>query len=70
MLVDPALKYGWVATVQTAKHLILGYVFRRTDYPRVQNWELSCERNIRRVHLPLAAGEVGDPQQLSDVLRP
>ena len=38
VLVDPALKYGWVATVQTARHLILGYVFRRTDYPWVQNW--------------------------------
>ncbi len=38
VLVDPALKYGWIATVQTAKHLILGYVFRRTDYPWVQNW--------------------------------
>ena len=38
VLVDPALQYGWVATVQTAKHLILGYVFRRTDYPWVQNW--------------------------------
>ena len=38
VLVDLALKYGWVATVQTDKHLILGYVFRRTDYPWVQNW--------------------------------
>lgn len=38
VLVDPALKYGWIATVQTAKHLVLGYVFRRTDYPWVQNW--------------------------------
>jgi hypothetical protein len=38
VLVDPALKYGWIATVQTAKHLILGYVFRRADYPWVQNW--------------------------------
>ena len=38
VLVDPALKYGWVATVQTAKRLVLGYVFRRTDYPWVQNW--------------------------------
>ena len=38
VLVDPALPYGWVATVQTGKHLILGYIFRRTDYPWVQNW--------------------------------
>src|SRR6266852_3955967 len=38
VLVDPALKYGWIATVQTAKHLALGYVFRRTDYSWVQNW--------------------------------
>jgi hypothetical protein len=38
VLVDPSHKYGWIATVQTAKHLILGYLFRRTDYPWVQNW--------------------------------
>jgi hypothetical protein len=38
VLVDPALKYGWIATVQTVRHLILGYVFRRADYPWVQSW--------------------------------
>ena len=38
VLVDPGFKYGWIATVQTVKHLILGYVFRRSDYPWVQNW--------------------------------
>ena len=38
VLVNPALRYGWIATVQTSKHLVLGYVFRRTDYPWVQNW--------------------------------
>jgi hypothetical protein len=38
ILVDPANELGWVATVQTVRHLIIGYVFRRADYPWVQNW--------------------------------
>src|SRR5215813_2526439 len=37
VLVDPTLTLGWVATVNTAKHLILGYIFKRDD-PWVQNW--------------------------------
>jgi hypothetical protein len=38
VLVDPALTLGWIATVNTAKHLIIGYVFKREEYPWVQNW--------------------------------
>jgi hypothetical protein len=38
ILVNPADELGWVATVQTAKNLLIGYVFRRADYPWVQNW--------------------------------
>jgi hypothetical protein len=38
VLVDPALTLGWIATVNTAKHLIIGYIFKRDEYPWVQNW--------------------------------
>jgi len=38
VLVDPALTLGWIATVNTAKHLIIGYLFKREEYPWVQNW--------------------------------
>jgi hypothetical protein len=38
VVVDPALKLGWIATVNTAKRLIIGYIFRREEYPWVQNW--------------------------------
>ena len=38
VLVDPALTLGWIATVNTAKHLIIGYMFKRDEYPWVQNW--------------------------------
>lgn len=38
VLVDPALKLGWIATVNTARHLIIGYMFKRDEYPWVQNW--------------------------------
>jgi hypothetical protein len=38
VLVDPTLNLGWVATVNTARRLIIGYVFKREEYPWVQNW--------------------------------
>jgi hypothetical protein len=38
VLVDPALTLGWIATVNTAKRLVIGYIFRREEYPWVQNW--------------------------------
>lgn len=37
-LVDPARKYGWVTALNTGTHLLVGYVFRREDYPWVQYW--------------------------------
>ncbi len=38
VLVDPSLELGWIATVNTAKHLVIGYLFKRSEYPWVQNW--------------------------------
>ena len=38
VLVDPSLPLGWIATVNTAKRLIIGYIFKREEYPWVQNW--------------------------------
>jgi hypothetical protein len=38
VLVDPSLDLGWVATVNTDKRLIIGYLFKREDFPWVQNW--------------------------------
>ena len=38
ILVDPALTLGWIATVNTAKHLVIGYIFKREEFPWVQNW--------------------------------
>jgi hypothetical protein len=38
VLVDPALTLGWIATVNTARHLIIGYIFKRDEYQWVQNW--------------------------------
>jgi hypothetical protein len=38
VLVDPGLRLGWIASVNTAKRLIIGYVFKREDFPWVQNW--------------------------------
>jgi len=38
ILVDPALTLGWIATVNTAKHLVIGYIFKRKEFPWVQNW--------------------------------
>jgi hypothetical protein len=38
VLVDPTLNLGWIATVNTARRLIIGYMFKRDEYPWVQNW--------------------------------
>src|SRR5581483_311279 len=36
---DPARRLEWVTAINTAKQLILGYVFKRTEYPWLQDWE-------------------------------
>ncbi|HUP03240.1 MAG TPA: hypothetical protein VMU19_04590 [Bryobacteraceae bacterium] len=37
-LMDPAGKYGWVTIMNTGRHYLLGYVFRREEFPWVQNY--------------------------------
>lgn len=37
-LTDPNRKLEWVTAINPKKRLILGYVFRRADYPWVQYW--------------------------------
>jgi hypothetical protein len=37
-LVEAGRKYGWTTALNTAKGLILGYVFRREEFPWVQYW--------------------------------
>jgi hypothetical protein len=37
-LVDTGLKYGWTTALHPAKRLIVGYVFRREEFPWVQYW--------------------------------
>ncbi len=38
-LMDPSRKLVYVTALNPSKRLILGYVFRREDYPWVQSWE-------------------------------
>jgi hypothetical protein len=38
-LMDPARKLVYVTALNPVKRLILGYVFRREDYPWVQSWD-------------------------------
>jgi hypothetical protein len=38
-LLDPARRLEWVTAINTAKGLILGYVFKRNEYPWLQDWE-------------------------------
>jgi hypothetical protein len=37
-LVDPARKYGWTTALHKGKHLVVGYIFRREEFPWVQYW--------------------------------
>ncbi len=38
-LMDPSRRLVWVTAINTAKQLVLGYVFRREEYPWLQDWE-------------------------------
>ena len=37
-LVDPSRELGWVTALHPRRRLLLGYLFRRTEYPWVQTW--------------------------------
>jgi len=37
-LMDPSRKLAWVTIMNTGRHYLLGYVFRREEYPWVQNY--------------------------------
>ena len=37
-LVDPSRQLGFITIMNTARHYLLGYVFRREEYPWVQNY--------------------------------
>ena len=37
-LVDETQRLGWTTAINTAQRLIIGYVFRRAEYPWVQYW--------------------------------
>jgi hypothetical protein len=38
-LLDPSRPMAWVTAINTAKQLVIGYVFRREEYPWLQDWE-------------------------------
>lgn len=37
-LIDPSSKLGWVTALNPDKRLILGYIFKREEYPWLQHW--------------------------------
>lgn len=37
-LLDPAREFGWTTALNLKRGLLLGYVFRRADYPWLQTW--------------------------------
>jgi hypothetical protein len=38
-LMDPSRRLVWVTAINTAKQLIIGYIFKRAEYPWLQDWE-------------------------------
>ena len=38
-LMDPSRDWAWMTMLNTREHLLLGYLFRRADFPWVQSWE-------------------------------
>lgn len=45
-LVDPARAYGYVTALHTGSHYLLGYLFRRDEFPWVQDWQ-SYPKDLR-----------------------
>jgi hypothetical protein len=37
-LLDPSREFAWVTAINPARRQILGYLFRRSDYPWLQTW--------------------------------
>ena len=37
-LIDPSRQLGWVTALNPQKGLVLGYVFKREEYPWIQHW--------------------------------
>ena len=38
-LMDPAREWAWVTALNTKQHLMIGYLFRREEFPWIQSWE-------------------------------
>ena len=38
-LIDPTAKWGWFTAINTKKHLLIGYIWPRADWPWAANWE-------------------------------
>lgn len=45
-LIDPSRRLGWVTALNKTRRALLGYIFRREEYPWLQDWE-SYETNTR-----------------------
>ncbi len=37
-LIDPQRRYGWTTALNKSKRLLIGYLFRREEFPWVQHW--------------------------------
>lgn len=40
VLVDTTQRLGWVTALNPAKQLLIGYLFRREEYPWIQTWQM------------------------------
>ncbi|HOL70492.1 MAG TPA: hypothetical protein PLP04_20080 [Bryobacteraceae bacterium] len=38
-LIDPSRRLGWVTALNTKRRALLGYIFRREEYPWLQDWQ-------------------------------
>ncbi len=38
-LMDPSREWAWVTAMNTKQHLLIGYLFRREEFPWIQSWE-------------------------------
>jgi len=47
-LVDPASEYGFLSAFNPKNHVLIGYVFRRSEFPWLNIWEANNEKMLTR----------------------
>lgn len=60
-VVSPADEWGWIVTWSPASELLLGYIWKKSDYPWINLWRDYCDGMIRYRGLEFGTSGVHQP---------